>query len=349
MKTLGLDAYKRAIALAWKCLQSGNGYPVTVLGRPGAGKSALPEAFAREQGAGFRSRSFVQCDPTDVMGLPDVSGPRTVYKAPAWIPLVGDDSPERGILLLDDVTDAPKAVQASLYELIHARRVAGQDVKPGWLIISTGNRPDDLAASEPLSFAFANRGAIFTYAPSPEDTSALATMLDWADPLPGYLAWSAATNHAHEASMESVAAGDYAQPTNRAFENLSRAIKCGARHEEYAHFVGEATSSRLYDYVKLLKTLPTIEAILANPRKADIPDSLGAQYAVAAGLAKHVISDPIGAQRLDPYVARLAKALQTYYRQAVIRSRPSIVHEAGWTEWATGIYSGGMGPFKVGE
>lgn len=335
MRTVTLDGLRRIAKLAIKA-----DTPLTVLGPPGAGKTATFEALAREEGIGFVSKSLVHCDPTDVIGLPKMEHGRTSYLPPDWIPLKEDKSkPERGILLLDDVPDAPKAVQASIYELVNNRRVSGCELKPGWLPVMLGNRSSDLSAAEPMSFALVNRGAVVTYAPNAQDTAALAIMLGWGDPLPGYLAWSAATNHEHSPNMDKVAEGDYAQPTNRAFGNLSKAIGAGAALEQYSCYVGDATGARIYDYVKLLSTLPTMAAILTNPGKAPIPDSLGAQYAVAAGVARQVIVDPATASRLEPYVTRMAKALQTYYRQAVIRAKPSIVMSAGWQEWAGGIYA----------
>lgn len=334
MKNVTLDSLRRIIKMAIKA-----DTPLTVLGPPGAGKTATCEAIAREHGIGFVSKSLVHCDPTDVIGLPKMDGGRTGYLPPDWLPLADDETkPERGILLLDDVPDAPKAVQASIYELVNNRRVSGMQLKPGWLPIMLGNRATDLSAAEPMSFALVNRGAVVTYAPTAQDTASLAIMLGWEDPLPGYLAWSAATNHEHCPNMDKVAEGDYAQPTNRAFGNLSKGIAAGLPLELYACYVGDATAARLYDYVKLLATLPRMEDILANPGKAPIPDSLGAQYAVAAGLARQCVIDPANAARLEPYVVRLAKALVTYYRQAVIRAKPSIVMAAGWQKWKTGIY-----------
>jgi len=334
VKTVTLDGLRKLVKLVIKA-----DTPLTVLGPPGAGKTATCEAIAREHGIGFVSKSLVHCDPTDVIGLPQMANGRTSYLPPDWLPLKDDDKPESGILLLDDVPDAPKAVQASIYELVNNRRVSGTELKPGWLPILLGNRATDLSAAEPISFALVNRGAVVTYVPTAADTAALAIMLGWEDPLPGYLAWSAATGHEHSPNMDRVAEGDYAQPTNRAFGNLSKAIHAGGQLDAYACYVGDSTAARLYDYVKLLSTLPSKEQILAAPGKAPIPDSLGAQYAIAAGVARWVVVDPVLATRLEPYVVRMAKALQTYYRQAVIRSKPSIVMSAGWQEWAGGIYA----------
>jgi len=334
MKTVALDGLRKLIRL---CLRADT--PLVVLGPPGAGKTATCEAIASEQQIGFVSKSLVHCDPTDVIGLPKMDKGRTSYLPPEWLPLESDDKPERGILLLDDVPDAPKAVQASIYELVNNRRVSGVSIKPGWLPVLLGNRSSDLSAAEPVSFALVNRCACITYQPTAQDTATLALLLSWSDPLPGYLAWSAATGYEHTPNMDKVAEGDYAQPTNRAFGNLSKAINAGALLEQYAYYVGDSAASRLFDYVKLLSTLPRMDQILADPGKAPIPDSLGAQYAVAAGVARQVIVDPASAMRVEPYVVRLALALQTYYRQAVIRSKPSIVMSAGWQKWAEGIYA----------
>lgn len=312
--------------------------PLLILGAPGSGKTSHVKAFAQEMGGGCHVESAAHCAPEDIGGLPALDSGRTRYRLPDWLPLVGDDSPETGILMFDDVADAPKVVLSSLYEIVCNRTIRGVPIKPGWWIVSACNRPEDLSAADPVSFAFANRGAVVTYVPSIEDTAQLAYELKWAAPLPQYYAWAAAARQPVETvNMEQVAAGNYAQPTNRSRSLLSQAIDAGAESRDYAMFVGQAEAVKILDYVTLLSTVPTPETIMAQPKTAQIPDKLGAQYAVAVGLATYVCEDLERTTHVEPYVKRLSRALETYYRVAVRDRTPAILSKPGWSDWAKKI------------
>ena len=105
------------------------GKPLFFWGAPGIGKSAGVKAAAGELGFTlsnglFRDFRASQCDPCDIRGLPfgDDSGDvkTMAWLQPDWLP---QDSKSAGIILLDELPDAPIAVQSALYELTLDRRI----------------------------------------------------------------------------------------------------------------------------------------------------------------------------------------------------------------------------------
>src|SRR5678815_3870746 len=91
------------------------GIPVFLEGPPGVGKSEMWAQVAAELKIGFMDQRLAQLDPVDLRGLPkhksDVDGvDMTVWARPDFWPVVKRDG-ERGILLLDELSDCGRAMQ----------------------------------------------------------------------------------------------------------------------------------------------------------------------------------------------------------------------------------------------
>ena len=63
-----------------------------------------------------------------------------------------EDTPERGIILFDEITAADSTLQVAAYEFILDRRL-GQlyQVPDGWYIVAAGNRTGDAAVARTMS------------------------------------------------------------------------------------------------------------------------------------------------------------------------------------------------------
>jgi hypothetical protein len=257
---------------------------------------------------------------------------------PDWLPLQGDSCPDEGILFFDDIGASTRGVQASLLEILCSRSIRGKSLKPGWWIVSASNRVEDASEADPISFAFANRGAVVTYETTTDDVAKLSVMLDWPAPLSGYYAWAAAMKQElARPNMTQVEAGDYAQPTNRARGNLAAAIKSGATSDDYSMIVGSVEACKIIEYVTIASNAPTMRDILTNPTTVAISDKLGVQYAIAVGIASYAISDLAGTVAIEPFVNRLSKPIQSYYRAIVRDRKPEALNLPAWSEWAKRI------------
>ena len=138
--------------------------PVLLLGSPGIGKSDIVRSIAYERGygpAGIVDVRLSQKEAIDMRGFPV---PNRNTKSVDWF--ISSEWPKnplsRGILFLDEITSAPKAVQVGAYELILDRKLGdvdsgGYELPPGWFICSAGNLASDDAVVEDISSALANR------------------------------------------------------------------------------------------------------------------------------------------------------------------------------------------------
>lgn len=69
---------------------------------------------------------------------------------------------KRGILLIEELTSAPKRVQAAAYQLIQDRKLGEYTLPNNWFIIALGNREDDNGVFVQMPSPLANRFEIHT-------------------------------------------------------------------------------------------------------------------------------------------------------------------------------------------
>jgi len=141
---------------------------------PGLGKSDTIHSIAKEYRLKVIDFRVPQADVTDFNGLPDfydvvLENGKTVRRAcfcPFDIfPLEGDalpDHPDGGkyegwILFLDELTSAPKHLQAPAYKLILDRMVGLHTLHPRVLIAAAGNGRNDKAIVHEMSTALQSR------------------------------------------------------------------------------------------------------------------------------------------------------------------------------------------------
>ena len=133
--------------------------PVLITGAPGVGKSDIVQQAATTAGADLIIEHPVVADPTDFKGLPFVvAGDRAEFLPFGSLrQLIEATSPL--VYFLDDLGQAPPAVQAAAMQLILARRINGHVVSDQVTFIAATNRRSDRAGVtgllEPVKSRFA--------------------------------------------------------------------------------------------------------------------------------------------------------------------------------------------------
>ena len=135
--------------------------PIMLWGPPGIGKSTVIRELTEEIAIGFIDVRLAQREPVDIRGLPV---PRDDRSGVDWMvssewPREGDPgTPERGVILFDELTAADASLQVAAYEFILDRRLGSlYEVPDGWYIVAAGNRTKDSAVARTMSSALANR------------------------------------------------------------------------------------------------------------------------------------------------------------------------------------------------
>lgn len=155
MHTASLAQITRQISCQ---LQDGDYTPVTLLGKSGIGKTESIRDLAADLGIGFVELRLSHYQESDLIGLPyiDEAG-KTRHAISTLLPDEHDEG--QGILLLDEVTSAPKSMRSAVYQLLDIGRSLGEYTLPEkWLVIACGNGPDDGGDFRGIEPAFLSRG-----------------------------------------------------------------------------------------------------------------------------------------------------------------------------------------------
>ena len=128
------------------------------LGASGIGKSAVIKQITERKNMGLIDLRLLLYTETDLKGIPFPNEDKTRTK---WLP--NDILPnverdgERGIFLVEELTSAPKRVQAAAYQLIQDRKLGEYILPEGWFIVALGNREDDNGVFVQMPSPLANR------------------------------------------------------------------------------------------------------------------------------------------------------------------------------------------------
>lgn len=133
------------------------------LGPSGIGKSAVIKQITEKKKIGFIDLRLLLYTETDLKGIPF---PNKEESRTCWLPndILPDEERdgERGILLIEELTSAPKRVQAAAYQLIQDRKLGEYNLPEGWFIVALGNREDDNGVFVQMPSPLANRFEIHT-------------------------------------------------------------------------------------------------------------------------------------------------------------------------------------------
>lgn len=147
--------------------------PVSIIGKSGIGKTESIAGLARELGIGFKELRLSHYQESDLVGLPYIENGVTKHAPTDLLPPSND--PNKGILLLDEVTSSQKSMRSAVYQLMDSSRKLGQYKLPEkWLIVACGNGPQDGGDFRGIEAAFMSRGFCWRVEPN------LAVWKDWA-------------------------------------------------------------------------------------------------------------------------------------------------------------------------
>lgn len=292
---------------------------VMLTGAPGIGKTDIVTAAAAKAGARLIITHPVTADPTDAKGLPF---PSKDGKSANFLPY-GDlltiiNATEPTVVFLDDLGQAPPAVQASYMQLILARRI-NQHVVPNCVTFAAAtNRRTDRAGVtgilEPVKSRFA---AILPLEANFEDWKVWAYDHEIPAELIAFLSFKKNLfSEAWKASQDIEA-----QPCPRTWAFAAKTLnaKLNPRIETLAlgGTVGEAAAGELQAFLRMHRQLPAIEDILKDVdaefvlnidgnKIKTIPDEPATLYSIATSMAMAATQDNFG--KVARYAERLVDA-----------------------------------------
>ncbi|MCW2614479.1 MAG: family ATPase [Frankiales bacterium] len=129
--------------------------PVLLWGSPGTGKTSAVLSLANALGWPVEVVVGAIREPSDFAGLPVVSDGDVHFAPPRWARRLAEAP--NSLLLLDELTTAPPAVQAAMLRVVLERHVGDLALPAGVRIVAAANPPDEAADGWELSAPMANR------------------------------------------------------------------------------------------------------------------------------------------------------------------------------------------------
>ena len=249
-------------------------WPAFIWGPPGVGKSSVVRKVADARKLQLLDIRASLLDPTDLRGIPTVSGDKARWCPPSFLP---HDPDSEGILFFDELNSAPPLVQASLYQLTLDRRVGEYVLPEKWRILAAGNRAEDSSITFRMPAALSNRFVHLDYEVDFDDWRKWAVDSDIHPLVLGFLS----TRQELLFNMEKAEKGF---PTPRSWEMVSDLLRSFGVAKDAQDIlvgtVGEGASIEFIAYCEKALSEEAILAILADPDNAVLPANLGDQYAL---------------------------------------------------------------------
>jgi hypothetical protein len=309
--------------------------PIYLVGGPGIGKTAAPEAVAVKLGVDVIILQATNEDPITLSGLPvkDTDGQHAVFLMfKDKLPISG-----RGILVIDELPSAPPAVQLGFNGLLLNGRLGSYTLPDGWYVCATGNRLSDRAAVNKVPTPVQNR--IITL----EIESDLAGWKVWAagagidNRLVDFLNWRTVEPAPGITDMLSnfdpMRPGPFASPRSwhMASDTLDLNLPPHIESDMLHGCLGHGVAVELVAFLAICRNLIPASVILADPENAPVPTEMSVQFAVCGSLSKRSTVDNF--DKVTAYLSRLQPEIGVSAVERAVERDRTLKNTAAYIAW----------------
>jgi hypothetical protein len=244
---------------------------------------------------------------------------------------------KRGILFLDEFGQGQQDVKAAAAELLLNKRIGKWKLPDGWSVIAASNFTSDRSGvTKSLDFVINRRLEI-------KISDDLQSWEDWAfknnvEPL--FISFT--NQNTNVVFSEGVPAEQGPWCTPRSLVLLSRLmsnmqddqgrIATDKSAIEFASgMIGKAAAAALFAHIKLGHEMPSLEDIINNPTKTQVPSKPDAGILITYNLAAR-INDKT-AEPIVTYISRFPKEFAVTFAKAACRRDPTLVYSKAFEKW----------------
>lgn len=303
--------------------------PAFIWGPPGVGKSDVVAQVAEDSKLELRDVRLSLLDPTDLKGFPV---PDLVKKLMRWLPADFLPTKGKGLLFLDEMNQAPQAVQGAAYQLILNRKIGDYKLPDGWSVLAAGNRTSDRSIAHAMPAALANRFVHLDFDINVEEWNVWAMNNEIHTDIRAFIKFRPNLLHSFDS-----ATNPRAFPSPRSWSFVNSLYKSSLSQDEEFELVkgtiGEGASAEFSGFVRLIKDLPTVDQILLDPEKTKVPTSQPASmYALATALDTR--ATPGNLDRVMKYVTRMPVEFQVVFMRGAITRDSKLSGTKAYMDWA---------------
>jgi hypothetical protein len=303
-------------------------------GQPGTAKTTIPLQVLGRMGWGALLIN-VPMHPYEDWGIPVPNAERTAidFLSPGGLPFVDEDGPDHGAIIFDELASGDISQQKAAAHIGQAREIHGRRIKPGWSIISTGNRARDGAGANRLLSHLRDRMTVLPVNMSPE----------------GWQRWAAANGvdpmlRAFLRFREGLLSPEFdpglptKQPTARSWaEGVSWKVAAfGGSPNELEHYagdVGEGAAAEFIGFLRLCRSLPDIDTVIRDPHSGFVPTDPATLFAISGALAARATQDNFS--NIIAYARRMGPEYGLLVVQDAVHRDASLRKTRAYIEWVT--------------
>jgi hypothetical protein len=308
-----------------------NNFPVMIVGAPGVGKSDIMAQACAKAKARLEIMHPVVSSPIDYKGLPYVGDGETAKYLPdtQLNKLIMADKPT--VCFMDDLGQAPAAVQAACMQLILARRVNGHRISDHVTFMAATNRREDHAGVngilEPVKSRFK---AILHLVPDVNDWCKWAIKANMPIELVAFI------RYRPEKLIEGKPSRDMVNsPCPRTVTSLGQWFQAGVEDiAVWSGAVGQGFATEFHNFIQIWKKLPRFSQIVADPENAQLPESdeLSVAYATIGMLVKNVRHENVDS--VFQYVRRFQNEFQVLFAKDMTVTIPDLCESQAFISWS---------------
>lgn len=324
----------QAIRMISKYLQAGL-VPMLV-GSPGCGKSAIVHQIAKDYNLLVIDLRLSQCDPTDLLGFPTVTGAKADYVPMKTFPIEGDPIPvgySGWLLFLDEFNGAPLSVQKAAYKLVLDKMVGTHRLHKNVAIACAGNLDTDNAAVEAMSTALQSRLVHMELVVDTQEFINHANSMNFDHRIPSYLEFKPGNVYTFKPDHTD---NTYACP--RTWEFASKVLKVAEADSPdflplLAGTLSEGVAREFIGFCKIEDDLPKISQIVAAPDTIKVPSEPSILYALTGSLSHN--ASETNFDQLIKFVVRMPTEFQVVCLRSTIRRNKALLAHPAVQKWIT--------------
>jgi hypothetical protein len=296
-------------------------------GKPGVGKSDLIRQIGSNMGMEVRDVRLSMLDPVDLKGFPTISKDK---KQMTWLPADFLPTEGKGILFLDELNNAPQAVQAPAYQLVLDRKLGDYELPPGWAVIAAGNYSSDRSIVHTMPAALSNRFVHLDFDVNADDWNDWAMVSGIHLDVRAFIRFRPNLLHHFDAASNPRA---FPSPRSWAFVNdiYKDEHSPDVEFELIKGTVGEGAAAEFSGFTRLLKDLPTVDQVMLDPEGTQVPENPGAMYAIS--LAVEAKTEKGNIDKVMKYITRLPLEFQVLFMRAVLRRDKKLTATKAFMDW----------------
>jgi hypothetical protein len=219
-------------------------------------------------------------------------------------------------------------------QLVLDRKIGDYVLPNGWIVVAAGNRLSDRASAQRMPTALRNRFAHITVAASIDAWSTWANANGVAPELVAFQRLKRGDNNGQGVLHVMPKGDENAFPTPRSWTRCGKYVNAPRQHRMrlFAGHVGDAYASEFDAFIDLYHSIGSLEAIIADPAKAEVPTEPSIRFAVVTGLARLATKKTMPA--IIEYAQRLPRESQILVVHDATTRDTTLKNTAAYGKWA---------------